>query len=216
MEVPAMSSIKDTLQRHRLVPVVSLPSVDAALIVSELLLQYNLPVIEVTFRTPSARSAISAISEKYPEMLVLAGTVLEETQVVQAHEAGVAGIVSPGFAPLLAARCRQIGLPFFPGVYTPSEIQMAREAGLRLLKFFPAEHAGGTKMIKLFEGVYQDVTFMPTGGINPGNLVEYLSCRNILCCGGTWFCPEKLMKDGKWKEIEQLISEAVELLEDAV
>jgi 2-dehydro-3-deoxyphosphogluconate aldolase/(4S)-4-hydroxy-2-oxoglutarate aldolase len=214
MDLPAMLSIQKSLRHYKLVPVVSLPSVDAALTLAELLVQCNLPVIEVTFRTPSALQAIAAINQRYPEMLVLAGTVLQETQAVHAHEAGAVGIVSPGFAPGLAAICKQRRLPFFPGVCTPSEVQMAREEGLKILKFFPAEPAGGTKMINLFANVYQDVTFMPTGGISPANLAGYLSCKNILCCGGTWLCPEELMIDGKWKKIERLISEALEIIKN--
>ena len=205
--------IIDQLQELRLVPVVSLPSVEAALKLAELLVRCRLPVIEITYRTACAVEAMTQINKKFPELLLLAGTVLTPDQVDSAIKAGAKAIVSPGFTPLLASYCREKGIPFFPGVFTPSEVQMAHETGLRTLKFFPAEHGGGVKTVAMFKTIYQDVTFMPTGGIKQDNLMSYLEHENILCCGGTWLCPEKLMIAGQWTEIETRLNDAVQLLE---
>ncbi len=204
--------ITDQLKQMRLVPVVSLPSVEAGLKLSELLLRCSLPVIEITYRTACAAEAMTQIGKEYPELLVIAGTVLTAEQVDQALAAGAAGIVSPGFTPRLAAHCRDRNIGFFPGVCTPSEVQMAREEGLHHLKFFPASLSGGIQMISLFGALYQDVRFMPTGGINQNNLLDYLKNDNVLCCGGTWLCPEQLMVAKQWGEIENRIASAVELL----
>ena len=205
------TKLQETLRQYRLVPVVSLPSVAAALKLMEILAGCRLPVVEITFRTTSALEAIAALKRAFPEAVVLAGTVLSESQAAQAIAAGAAAIVSPGFTPKMADYCSRRGIPFFPGVCTPSEIQMAMAAGLETLKFFPAEMAGGTRMLDLFQNLYQDVRFMPTGGISPDNLLDYLSCANVLCCGGTWLSPYSLMAEGRWEEIEQRVAGAVSL-----
>lgn len=201
------------LESLRLVPVVSLPSVDAGLRLAELLLRRRLGVIEITYRTACAGEAIERICRELPELPVIAGTVLSDEQVDQAVAAGVKGIVSPGFTSRLAAHCRQREIPFFPGVCTPSEVQAAHEEGLSYLKFFPASLSGGTKIIDLFNALYPEVRFMPTGGINQDNLMDYLGRTNVLCCGGTWLCPEQLMIDGRWDEIENRVARAVELFQ---
>lgn len=171
-----------------------------------------MPVIEITYRTACAADAMTQISKQYPKLLVIAGTVLSTEQIDQAIDAGAKGIVSPGFTTRLAGHCRQKNIGFFPGVCTPSEVQMAREEGLFNLKFFPASLSGGIHMISLYKALYQDVRFMPTGGINQDNLLDYLKNDNILCCGGTWLCPEKLMADDQWDEIENRVKAAVQLL----
>ncbi len=203
--------LQETLSQYRLVPVVSLPSAEAALKLMEILAGCRLPVIEITFRTTSALEGIAAISKAFPAAEILAGTVLSESQAVQAIDAGAAAIVSPGFSPKMADFCNRREIPFFPGVCTPSEVQMAMDAGLETLKFFPADMAGGSRMLALFQSLYQDIMFMPTGGISPDNLPDYLSCANVLCCGGTWLSPHSLMAEGRWEEIEQRISDAVRL-----
>jgi len=207
-----VQELESQLQEHRLVPVVALPSVDAGLKLAELLVRSGLPVAEVTFRTACAAEAMSEISKQYPQVLLLAGTVLSPDQIDTAVKAGAKGIVSPGFTRKMAGYCRGVEIPYYPGVCTPTEVQMAREEGLLALKFFPAELSGGLKMISLFKAIYQDVTFMPTGGISRDNLLQYLQYDNILCCGGTWLSPEQLMVEGRWEEIEQRVVDAVALL----
>lgn len=214
MNTSKTEALKRKLQRLRLVPVVSLPTVEAGLKLSEILVRCSLPVAEITFRTACASEAMSAVKAKYPELLLIAGTVLTLDQVDQAVAAGAAGIVSPGFTPKMAAYCRGKGIPFCPGVCTPSEVQMAMEEGLDLLKFFPAENAGGLTTVSLFRAIYQHITFMPTGGINRDNLRSYLAFDNILCCGGTWLSPEQLMVEGSWGEIEKRVQEAVKIVAD--
>jgi len=112
----------------------------------------------------------------------------------------------------MAAYCRQKAIPFFPGICTPSEVQMAMDAGLTILKFFPAENAGGIQMLSLFQAIYPDITFMPTGGIKLENIASYLHLNNVACCGGTWLAPEQLMVEGRWEEIEKRIIAAVQLI----
>lgn len=200
--------IPEMLRKYRLVPVVSLPTVESAVKLSELLLTCNLPIVEITYRTSWAAEGIREITRQFPEMLVLAGTVLTPAQVDSAIDSGAAGIVSPGFSPKTAEYCNGAHIAYYPGVSTPSEVQTALDSGLDLLKFFPAEMAGGIKMLSLFQAVYPHVTFMPTGGITLKNVVDYLDLQNVACCGGTWLCPESLMADDKWAEIEQRVRSA--------
>lgn len=204
--------IVDRLKSLKLVPVVGLPSVDAGRRLAELLLRCRLGVMEITYRTDCAPEAIECITEEFPELVVIAGTVLSTKQVDHAAGCGVAGIVSPGFSASLAGHCRRIGIPIFPGISTPSEVQAAREEELFNLKFFPASLNGGIKMVDVFQAIYRDVHLMPTGGITQENLSDYLDRRNVICCGGTWLCPEELMVRGGWDEIEKRVISAVELL----
>ncbi|MBT8352886.1 MAG: bifunctional 4-hydroxy-2-oxoglutarate aldolase/2-dehydro-3-deoxy-phosphogluconate aldolase [Desulfofustis sp.] len=201
------------LKTLRLVPVVALPTVESGLRLAELLLKCRLAVMEVTYRTECAGEALEQICSRFPELAVIAGTVVSPEQADQAVSAGVEGIVSPGFTARLATHCQARSIAFFPGVCTPSEVQAAREEGLQNLKFFPAAQFGGIKMIELFGALYPDVLLMPTGGINQDNLVDYLNCANVLCCGGTWLSPQKMLAKGDWGEIEQRIKRAVDLLD---
>lgn len=204
--------LKTQLEKLKLVPVIALPTVDAGLRLAELLLKYDLPVAEITFRTSCAAAGMAEIQKRYPELLLLAGTVVTGEQVDLAIDSGAKGIVSPGFTPRMADYCGQAAVAYFPGVCTPSEVQMAMEKGLRSLKFFPAELSGGVKMVSLFKALYRDVAFMPTGGITEDNLSQYLGCDNVPCCGGTWLSPESLMVEGEWGEIEQRIQQAANVL----
>lgn len=207
-----LTPLQRELHNLKLVPVVSLPSVEAGLKLAEILIKCGLPVAEITFRTACAADAMSAIHKQFPDLLLLAGTVLTPKQADIAVASGASAVISPGFTPIMAKYCKEEDIVYCPGVCTPSEVQMAMEAGLSSLKFFPAENSGGLKMIALFKAIYQDINFMPTGGINLGNLQSYLDQNNILCCGGTWLAPEKLMVEEKWEEIERIITDAVTAL----
>ena len=202
----------DTLQRFGIVPVVSLPSVDSALKLSKILVERGLPIAEITFRTTYAADGMAVIKKAFPEMVLLAGTVLTVEHITQAVESGAAAIVSPGFSPRSAAFCENNDIVYIPGVCTPSEIQAAIDAGLDTLKFFPAESSGGAGMLSLFGALYQDVRFMPTGGVQPGNLSSYLDLNNVICCGGTWLCPEHMMVEGRWSEIEARVISVLETM----
>ena len=151
------------------------------------------------------------MSEAYPEMLVGAGTVLTKEQVDSAVEAGAKFIVSPGFDPEIVDDCLEKGIPVFPGCITPSELAQAAKRGLEVVKFFPAEQAGGVSMIKAMAAPYTMMKFMPTGGISAKNLKDYLDCDKIVCCGGSWMVKGELVKNGEFDKIRELTKEAVEL-----
>ncbi len=206
------SSLNEQLKELKLVPVISTPSVEAGLRLAEILAANKLPVAEITFRSACAAETIAAIKAKFPDFLLLAGTVLNKQQAVSALEAGVSAIVSPGYTSRLAEYCKQNKISFFPGISTPSEAQSAFEDGLTVLKFFPAEMSGGVKMLSLFKEVYPQLCFMPTGGINKDNIGDYLRLDNVVCCGGTWLSPFQLMLNGEWKKIEQRIFAAVQII----
>ena len=151
------------------------------------------------------------MSEKYPEMLVGAGTVLTIEQVDRAVAAGAKFIVSPGFDPEIVDYCLEKKIPVFPGCVTPSEVAQAAKRGMKVIKFFPAEQAGGIARIKAMAAPYTMMEFMPTGGIGVNNLKDYLSFDKILCCGGSWMVKGDLIKNGEFDKIRALTKEAVEL-----
>lgn len=169
----------------------------------------GLACAEVTFRTDAAEESIRLMSEAYPEMLVGAGTVLTIDQVNRAVKAGAKFIVSPGFDPEIVDYCLENNIPVLPGCITPSEVAQAVKRGLKVVKFFPAEQAGGIAMIKAMAAPYTMVKFMPTGGINTKNLADYLSCDKILCCGGSWMVKGDMIKAGEFDKITAMTKEAV-------
>ena len=196
------------------VPVVKLDSADDALPLAAALKKGGLCCAEVTFRTDAAEESIRRISKEYPDFLVAAGTVLTPAQADAAMNAGASFVVSPGLNPEVVKHCIAKGYPIIPGVCTPSEVEMALSLGLKYLKFFPAEAAGGVKMIKAMAAPYTMVKFMPTGGIGVNNLKDYLDCKAVYACGGSWMVPADKIADGKFDEIADLTREAVELLKE--
>ena len=207
-----MKSMEQKLEEYGVVPVVVLKDTKDAIPLADALIEGGLPCAEVTFRTDAAEESIRLISEKYPEMLVGAGTVLTIEQVDRAVNAGAKFIVSPGFDAEIVDYCLDKNIPVFPGCITPSEVAQAVKRGLKVIKFFPAEQSGGVAMIKAMGAPYTMVKFMPTGGISAKNLAEYLSCSNIVCCGGSWMVKGDLISDGKFDEITALTKEAVQLV----
>jgi 2-dehydro-3-deoxyphosphogluconate aldolase/(4S)-4-hydroxy-2-oxoglutarate aldolase len=173
----------------------------------------GLPCAEITLRTPAAVAAIEQMTTACPEMLVGAGTVLTVEGVKTAVAAGAQFVVTPGFDATVVDYCLANEIPIIPGVMTPTEINMALNKGLRLLKFFPAEAVGGTKALKAIGGPYSDVQFMPTGGIHLANLVDYLSLPMVHACGGSWMVNKSLLDAGNYAEITHLAQEAVALVE---
>ena len=206
-----MKTIAEQFYEHGVVPVVVLEEVKDALPLAAALVEGGLPCAEVTFRTEAAEESSRLMSEKYPEMLVGAGTVLTIEQVDRAVTAGAKFIVSPGFDPEIVDYCLEKKIPVFPGCITPSEVAQAVKRGLQVVKFFPAEQAGGVAMIKAMAAPYTMVKFMPTGGISAKNLADYLSFGKILCCGGSWMVKGNLIKNGEFDKIRELTKEAVEL-----
>ncbi len=206
-----MSTIAERFQELAVVPVVVLNDAKDALPLAEALVEGGLPCAEVTFRTEAAEESIWKMAEKYPDMLVGAGTVLTIDQVDRAVGAGAKFIVSPGFDPEIVDYCLDKQIPVFPGCVTPSELAQAVKRGLEVVKFFPAAQYGGVATIKALAAPYTMVKFMPTGGVSTKNLKDYLECDKILCCGGSWMVKGDMIKAGEFDKIKQLTKEAVEL-----
>ena len=192
-----------------LIPVIKIENPDDAVPLAKALIDGGLPAAEITFRTKCAAEAIKNITEAYPEMLVGAGTVLTTEQVDAAIAAGSKFLVSPGLNPKVTAYCLSKGVPMLPGCSNPSDVEAALELGLSTVKFFPAEAAGGLKMLKAMAAPYGQLSFMPTGGISADNLLEYLKFNKIIACGGSFMVKDELVKEKKWDEITALTKDAV-------
>ena len=192
-----------------ILPVIKLNDAKDAVPLAKALCEGGLPCAEVTFRTDAAKESIAEMTKAYPEMLVGAGTVLNTDQVDAAVEAGAKFIVSPGLNPDTVEYCVKKGIPILPGCSSPSDIEQAIKYGLNVVKFFPAEAAGGLKAIKAMAAPYSQIRFMPTGGINTKNLADYLSCDKILCCGGSWMVKGDMIKAGEFDKITAMTKEAV-------
>lgn len=206
--------IFDELRAHGVVPVVAVPTVDAGLHLCEALLKGGLPVAEVTFRTAAGADTIAAARERFPELILGAGTVLTPDQVQRSVDAGARFAVAPGCNPTIIAAAQAAGLPFAPGICTPSDIERALELGCRFLKFFPAEASGGVEMLKNLIAPYRHmgVRFCPTGGIKTANLLSYLALPEVSFVGGTWVAAAKQIETGAWDEIAEIAREAVALV----
>ena len=210
-------NIEETLGRAGVVPVIVIEKEEQAVPLAKALVKGGLPVLEVTFRTKAAAGAIAAIRREVPEAVVGAGTVLTVEMLMSAQAAGAAFGVAPGFDPAVVAAARERNFPFCPGIATASELSQALSAGCKVVKFFPAEAAGGVKMIKNLLGAFRftGVRFMPTGGVNLSNLADYLAVPEIVCCGGTWIVPKDALASGDYGAIEKLASDAAALVNRA-
>ena len=206
-----MSYIADKFEELGVVPVVVLENTKDALPLAKALMEGGLPCAEVTFRTEAAEESIRLMAEQFPDMLVGAGTVLTKEQVDAAAAAGAKFIVSPGFDPEIVDYCLEKEIPVYPGCVSPSEVAQAVKRGLKVVKFFPAEPAGGLPMIKAMAAPYNQLRFMPTGGIGTQNLKDYLGFDKIICCGGSWMVKADLIKNGEFEKICNLTKEAKEL-----
>lgn len=206
-----MKTLEEQFYDFAVVPVVVLEDAKDAVPLAEALVKGGLPCAEVTFRTDAAEESIRLMCEKYPEMLVGAGTVLTTEQVDRAVAAGAKFIVSPGFDAEIVDYCLEKEIPVLPGCITPSEVAQAVKRGLKTVKFFPAEQAGGLPMIKAMAAPYTMLKFMPTGGISTKNLKDYLGFDKIICCGGSWMVKGDLIKNKEFDKIAEMTKEAVEL-----
>ncbi|MFO6425273.1 bifunctional 4-hydroxy-2-oxoglutarate aldolase/2-dehydro-3-deoxy-phosphogluconate aldolase [Motilimonas sp. KMU-193] len=206
-----MTSINQRLQQIQVVPVIAINDANKAVKLAQVLVENGLPCAEVTFRTEAAAESIRLMREAYPDLLIGAGTVLTTAQVDQAIAAGVDFIVSPGFNPTTVKYCQQRNITIVPGVNNPSLVEQALEMGLDTLKFFPAEPSGGLPMLKALCAVYP-VQFMPTGGISPANVKDYLAVPKVLACGGTWMIPNELIDNDRWDELAKLIAEVSSII----
>jgi 2-dehydro-3-deoxyphosphogluconate aldolase / (4S)-4-hydroxy-2-oxoglutarate aldolase len=195
------------LGRTRILPVLAVADADEAEAACRALIAGGIPCAEITFRTDAAVDAIRRVSG-IDGLLVGAGTVLSPEQAALAAAAGARFAVAPGTNESVVAACRELGLPFFPGVATPSEIERARALGCRTLKVFPASTVGGVAFLRAVSATYPDVQFIPTGGIGVANLAEYLAVPSVLACGGSWLCDKALLAGGRFDEVERLAREA--------
>ena len=190
------------------IPVIVLQRVADAVPLARALVAGGVRVLEVTLRTPVALAAIEAIARAVPEAVVGAGTLRLPADAQAARDAGSVFAVSPGYTPALGAACRAAGLPLLPGVATGSEVMTAMADGLRFLKFFPAQQAGGIPMLKALAGPFPDIDFCPTGGITPETAPQFLALPNVKVCGGSWLTPGDAVAAKDWARITRLAREA--------
>lgn len=193
-------NVFDKLLEEKIVPVIKLKTADSAVHLSLALQEGGINVAEITFRTDAAGESIKKIKGNFPGMLVGAGTVLTLENAIQAMDAGAAFIVAPGFNPRIVEFCQSKNVPVIPGVNSPSQVEMAMEMGLKYLKFFPAALSGGIPMLKTLGSVY-NVSFIPTGGLNGDNFIDYLMLPNVIACGGSWMVKSDWIDSGQFKEI---------------
>lgn len=204
-----MNSLFQRIGTLGVVPVIVIDSADDAMPLAEALSTAGLSCAEVTFRTAAASEAIRNIARAFPEMLVGAGTVLTPDQVKAAVDAGARFIVSPGTSEKVVRTCAELGVPVMPGVATPTEVHMALELGVEVMKFFPAEAAGGVTYLKALSAPFKQVRFVPTGGIDESNMLAYLTLPAVLAIGGSWMVKPELIAAKKFNEIERLAGQAV-------
>ena len=209
-----MSSVLDRVAELGVVPVIAIDSVAQALPLADALLAGGLPVVEITFRTAAAADVIRLLAKERPALIVGAGTVLTPETVKIAVDAGARFAVAPGLNPRVVQAAKELNLPFVPGIANPSDIEAGLELGCKLLKFFPAEALGGTKLLAAFSAPYKHtgVRFMPTGGASPANLEAYLKLDTVAAVGGTWIAKKEDMAEGKWEMIAQRCREACGLV----
>ncbi|MCX7018222.1 MAG: bifunctional 4-hydroxy-2-oxoglutarate aldolase/2-dehydro-3-deoxy-phosphogluconate aldolase [Candidatus Sumerlaeota bacterium] len=200
-----MDNVLTEIGRHRVIPVVEAPNVEVSLPLADALIQGELPVIEVTFRTRAAREVISRIARERPEMILGAGTILSVEELVAAWDNGAKFGVAPGFNPDVVAKAAELGMPFMPGVATPTDIESALRLDCKLLKLFPAEALGGVAYLRAIAAPYRHrgVKFMPSGGLNISNVASWLAMDCVFCAGGTWIAGKDAVSAGRWDEITE-------------
>ncbi len=201
--------IVQVLDGTPVVPLVQADRPETAIQIARALAAGGLAAVEVVFRTDAALECLAAVATEVPEVIAGAGTVLNAGQADQAIDAGAAFIVSPGIDADTVKLCQSRSIPVFPGTITPSEVMEALNLGLSELKFFPASVAGGISMLNAFGSVFRGVRFMPTGGVSPANLAEFLQVPCVLACGGSWLTPASAIASGNYAEITRLAAAAV-------
>lgn len=202
----------EQLRRLRVMPVIQIEDADDAVPLAQVLVENGLPAAEITFRTSAAAMAISRIRRAYPEIILCAGTVLTAEQADLAMTAGADFVVSPGFNPSTVKHCLDNNIKIIPGVNNPSQVEQALEMGISALKFFPAEASGGINMLKSLTGPYGNIQLMPTGGVKPSNLFDYLAIPQVIACGGTWIAPTDAIRANDWQSIASNVRETCKLI----
>ena len=214
LEQSSIEQVSRTIDQLGVVPVIAIEDPEAAIPLADALIGGGLPIAEITFRTTAAQQVIETLSRERPNLWVGAGTVLSHSNLNAARAAGARFAFAPGFNPEIARTARELGMPFVPGVATPSEIEQALTLGYRVLKFFPSEDLGGLKMLSSLAGPYDHtgVKFVPTGGVSPANLEAYLACKVVTAVGGSWVARREDLASGNWQAIRQRCEEAVAIV----
>lgn len=209
------ANVVEKLNEIKIVPVLVLNDLDSGLKMCEVLVECGLPAAEITFRTQAAESIIKAASERFPELYLGAGTILNTADLDRAFNAGAKFAVAPGFNPTVVKAAVAKGYAFAPGICTPSELEQAHELGCKFLKFFPAEAAGGVPMLKSLIAPYKHlgIRFMPTGGVTTSNVNDYISLKEVVAVGGTWLGKADDIAAGNWDKIREVVKAAVALKE---
>ncbi|MEM7585528.1 MAG: bifunctional 4-hydroxy-2-oxoglutarate aldolase/2-dehydro-3-deoxy-phosphogluconate aldolase [Acidobacteriota bacterium] len=197
-------TLREILHQARVLPVLKINELEHAIPLARALAAGGIDVLEVTLRTDIACEAIRLIATEVPEVTVGAGTVTQPSDFQRIRRAGARFAVSPGYLPDLADAARSVDLPFLPGVMTPTEAMIARDQGFDILKLFPAEAAGGIRLLKAIRGPLPELTFCPTGGLGASNFRDYLELPNVLCVGGSWVAPTAAIEGGDWDQITEL------------
>lgn len=206
-----MTEITQQIEQLKVVPVVAIENVDDAGRLADALVEGGIPCAEITLRTDAGIKVIESLSNR-SDFLVGAGTVHNADQAAAVVDAGGKFIVAPGFNPKTVSWCIDNQIPVFPGTSNPTDLEMALEFGLDIVKFFPAEAMGGVKTLKAFHGPYRSIRFMPTGGVSMANLPDYLSLPYVIACGGSWLVKSNLIAEGRFDEITRLAAETVQLV----
>ena len=209
------ANVVEKLNEIKIVPVLVLNDLESGLKMCEILVECGLPAAEITFRTQAAESIIKAASDRFPELYLGAGTILNTTDLDRAFNAGAKFAVAPGFNPTVVKAAVAKGYAFAPGICTPSELEPAHELGCKFLKFFPAEAAGGVPMLKSLIAPYKHlgIRFMPTGGVTTANVTDYISLKEVVAVGGTWLGKADDIAAGNWDKIREVVKAAVALKE---
>ena len=207
-----MNKILEKIGELGIVPVVKIEKAEDALPLGRALMDGDLPIAEITFRTSAAEESIKTLIGEFPNLLVGAGTVLTVEQTKKAVSAGAQFIVSPGFNPKVVDYCVENSIPITPGINNPTQIEMALERGIEVVKFFPAEASGGLPLLESMSAPYSGIKFIPTGGINLNNLTSYLSNKKVHACGGSWMVKDNLISSSNFKEITRLTQEAIAVM----
>ncbi len=208
-----MLSAKEVMKVSPIIPVLAVKEVSKAVDIALALQEGGINIMEITLRTDAAVDAIAKVADELPSMMVGAGTVVNEEQFKTVKDAGAKFVISPGITNSLLEYSQDIGIAFIPGVASASDIMLGMEYGLDAFKLFPANIVGGAAALKAFGGPFGNISFCPTGGVNPENMNQYLSLDNVLCVGGTWVCPSELIDQNDFQEISKRCKEALVSIE---